>query len=410
MNPLKRYINPTFIAIFIIIIWDALKTYLELNAPIIQAAILLPAILLGILDNLNRKFWKTVFSPPAIFWLLWIIYALINTFLFVGYYSSTEYSSPLVFVSSIFVSFLLLLFIIVCKSDTEDLINVLIFAFFCRLMLSIIFDTIAPSGVDYIQRFGKDFNSNIIGIGALFLVILILLKKISYETLNILDYPMVLLALATAFLTASRKTYVALLVLAAGFLYIVRSRSLAKNMLLAAIAAFILFSSITWTLKNTAVGERFVYAYEKTLYAREVEKMFDHRAGYFINGWAIFKEHPINGIGLRNYPYFNKSSLVLHTEYMVQLTECGLIGVLLFSLFYFHIVKYLLLIRRKTEHFKKTAETHFVSLLVMFFLFLGVWIYNMPMMWVLIALAVRFIKGVSRLESKEYSQNILNPY
>mgnify|MGYP003809015297 CR=1 FL=1 len=355
---------------------------------------MLPVILLGILDNLNTRFWKTIFSPPAVFWLIWILYALINTFLIVGYYSSTE-QSRFVFVSSIFVSFLLLLFIIVCKSDTEDLINVLIFAFFCRLLLSFIFDTLEPSGVEYIKRFGTEFNSNIVGIGALFLVSLISLKKINFKSLNILDYPVAVLATAAIFLTASRKTYIAALVLLAGFFYISRSRSLAKNLLLAAFAALILFFSITWSLGNTAVGERLVAVYEKTLYAREVEQMFDHRASYFVNGWKLFKEHPINGIGLRNYPHFNKSKHNLHTEYMVQLTECGLIGTFLFVIFYLYIIKWLFLIRRKMIPYKNIAETYLLFLLIMFVLIFGTWQYNIPIMWVLIALAVRFIKEAS---------------
>jgi len=400
MNPLKRYINPTFIALFVIIIWDALKTYMALSSPAIQAAILLPVILLGLLDNLNNRFWKSIFSPPAVFWLIWILYALINTFLIVGYYSSTE-QSPFVFISSIIVAFLFFLFIIACKSSSRELINVLIFAFFCRLLLSFIFDTLEPSGVEYIKRFGTEFNSNIIAIGALFLISLIFLKYIIYESFNAFDVCVSVISTLTIFLTASRKTYLALIVLIIGVVYITRSKYFIKNILLGALVFIMLFFGITWTLDNTAVGKRLLQSYENTIYAKDVEKMFDSRAGYFINGWKLFKERPINGIGLKNYPYYNQSTHNLHTEYMVQMTECGLIGIFLFILFYWYIIKWLLLIRKVIIPHKVIAETYLVFIVVMFSLFFGAWKYNIPIMWVMIALAVRFIK-----DTQEQLQNV----
>jgi len=391
MNPLKRYINPTFIALFVIIIWDALKTYMALSSPAIQAAILLPVILLGLLENLNNRFWKSIFSPPAVFWLIWILYALINTFLIVGYYSSTE-QSPFVFISSIIVAFLFFLFIIACKSNSRELINFLIFAFFCRLLLSLVFDKLEASGVEYVQRFGTEFNSNIIAIGALFLISLIALKYIIYKSFNAFDMCISIISILTIFITASRKTYLALIVLIIGLVYIFRSKYLIKNILLGTLVFIILFFSITWTLKNTTIGERIVAGYEKTIYAKEAEQMFDNRAGYFINGWELFKKYPVNGIGLKNFPYFNQSTHNLHTEYMVQLTECGVIGTFLFIFFYWHIIKWLLLIRKVIIPYKVIAETYLVLIIVMFALFLGAWKYNIPIMWVLIALAVRFIK------------------
>jgi len=391
MTQTNRYFNPTFIALFIIIIWDAFKNYLNLSHPIIQLSILLPTISIGILDNLKGKLWETIFSRPALIWLLWIVYALINTFLIIGFFSA-PLQNQFIFVSSIIVAYLLFLLIIVCKSGTKELVNFLIFAFFCRLLLSLVFDKLEPSGVEYVQRFGTEFNSNIIAIGALFLISLIVLKYIIYKSFNAFDMCISIISILTIFITASRKTYLALIVLIIGLVYIFRSKYLIKNILLGTLVFIILFFSITWTLKNTTIGERIVAGYEKTIYAKEAEQMFDNRAGYFINGWELFKKYPVNGIGLKNFPYFNQSTHNLHTEYMVQLTECGLIGTFLFIFFYWHIIKWLLLIRKVIIPYKVIAETYLVLIIVMFALFLGAWKYNIPIMWVLIALAVRFIK------------------
>jgi len=391
MTYTNRYFNPTFIALFIIIIWDALKHYLNLSQAIIQLSILLPAILIGILDNLKGKLWVTMFSPPALIWLLWIIYALINTFLIIGFFP-TQSQNQFVFVSSIIVAYLFFLLIIVCESETKELITFLIFAFFCRLLLSLFFDSFRYSGADVIQRFGTEFNSNIIAIGALFIISLILLKYIIYNSLSALDLCISVISAATILLTASRKTYIAAIILIMGLFYIIRTKYFIKNIIIGSFVLISLFWGVAWTLDNTTVGNRFLSTYESTINARDVEQMFDHRAGYFINGWILFKENPINGIGLKNYPYYNRSLHNLHTEYMVQITECGLIGALLFVLFYWYIIKWLLLIRKFIIPYKTFAEIYLVLIAIMLSLFFGAWKYNIPIMWVLIALAVRFIK------------------
>lgn len=399
MKITNRYFNPTSFAIFILIIWDALKAYLQLSAPLIQAAILIPVILLGVFHNLNNNLLKTVFSRPAIFWLLWIIYALINTFLITGrYYEDNLF----VFVSSVVIAFLLFCFIIASTSNTADLINVLIFSYSVRLLLSFVFDIIGYGAYEDIARFGVEFNANVIAFGALFLILLTILRKAGFNSFRIIDYAMILTAVATIILTASRKNYISLIVIAFGYIYIFRSKDFIKNTVKVIAFILILVVFINWTLKNTEMGNRLINVYEKAVYAEQIEKMFDHRMGYYIYGWQIFKDNPINGIGLRNYPHVNRSPHVLHTEYMVQLTECGLIGAFLFVLFYGYIIKWLFLIRRKIIPYRKITETNLLFMLTMFILFLNTWIYNLPVMWVLIALSVRFIQETK--SSIEYGQ------
>jgi len=63
----------------VIIIWDALKVYLNLGSPIIQFAVLAPVLLVGVSENLNKGFLDILFSRPVSTWLVWIIYSLLNT-------------------------------------------------------------------------------------------------------------------------------------------------------------------------------------------------------------------------------------------------------------------------------------------------------------------------------------------
>ena len=62
--------------------------------------------------------------------------------------------------------------------------------------------------------------------------------------------------------------------------------------------------------------------------------MFDGRAIQYEFGYEKFLENPYFGIGLNNYKQFDGYNLVLHSEYLVQLIENGLVGFILFFLFY----------------------------------------------------------------------------
>jgi O-antigen ligase len=404
MNINNRYFNPTFIALFILIIWDALKVYLDLSAPIIQLAVLLPVIGIGLIDNFNREFFRTIFSRPTVIWLIWIIYALINTFLITGFYHHRD-QNPFVFSFAIIISFLFFLFIINKKTNESELIDILIWAYFIRLLISFIFDTTAIKGYDFVARFGVDFNPNLVGFGALFIIVLLLIKKIYKHNISIIYYLIAALSIYTIIISASKKTFISLIILAIGFLFVSREKMYLKKIVKYSAFSIVTLLSVLWVLNNTTVGLRLIDSYQKTQRARTIEAMFDHRAAQYLIGWDTFKENPINGVGLSNFVNVSGYSTPLHTEYMVQITECGLIGFALFVVFYGIIIKKIILIRRLSSSFKIYAEVHLLSLLIMFVLFSGAWIYSNPMMWVLIALAVRFIKET---EDRIINSNVIN--
>lgn len=48
-------------------------------------------------------------------------------------------------------------------------------------------------------------------------------------------------------------------------------------------------------------------------------------------------------------------------------------------------------IRKRNIYVRKIAELYIGMIFIMLFLFTGTWIYRTPMMWVLIALSIRFL-------------------
>lgn len=384
--------NFTYIALFFLIIWDALKVYLSLSSPLAQTVILVPIVFLGVIDNFNKNLLKNIYSPPCSIWFIWIIYVLINTFVFTGFHHHRD-QNPFVFISAIFISYLLMLFIVNKRSNINELLNVLIWAYFARLLLSFIFDYSAVKGSDIVSRFGIDFNANAVAYGALSIIILILIKKIrTKKNINLLYFLLIAFSVYTIMITASKKTFVALIIVSLGYMFISKSNDFIKNTIKYIAFSGLIVGGIIFTLYNTSIGERMLHSYTKTEQAKNPERMFDGRMAQYILGWNEFIEHPINGIGLTNFIHETGHSQPLHSEYLVQFAECGLIGISIFIIFYGYIIKKLFYYRRKYLFIKKSAEIHLLSILILFILSFGGLIYSIPMMWVLIALSIRFIK------------------
>jgi O-antigen ligase len=160
-----------------------------------------------------------------------------------------------------------------------------------------------------------------------------------------------------------------------------------------------------WGLKDSIVVERLISAVEQTKNAKSEEEMFDGRAVQYVVGFDVFKENFLFGIGLRNFSQIDRNGLVLHSEYLVQLVECGIIGTFLFLFFHIFIIRRLLILR-KVNIFKKSAELFLLFYLVMSILSLGTWFYNMEIIWIMIGLAIRCILPFNTRETKHLKPNI----
>ena len=101
-----------------------------------------------------------------------------------------------------------------------------------------------------------------------------------------------------------------------------------------------------------------------------LSKMGD-RAFMYDCGWELFLEHPMTGIGLLNFRWQNALGidLVIHSEYMVQICECGIIGSVLFLIFYYGMAKRIIqmLIRGENKQDTFVLLATFIGFLMMSF-------------------------------------------
>jgi len=389
LNSLFKYAKPSYIVLAFIILWDALHAYVFRSLG--YGYILLFVVMFGVGYEMQYKyFWNNMFKKPIIYWFIWLIYVTINTFIFKGYNIETSK------VSFIFVLYLPLFVVLIISSPKLSfigLVNVLIASFFLRILLTVFFDSFAAVGKNSIERLGADFNSNSIAFGALFIIVLILFKKITFKkNLYFINYFQLVLALYIIMETASRKTAIAIIIIVIGYIYINRSKDIVKRYLKYAFAIFLLTISGIFILNNTTIGHRLVSSYHATENASSPNTMFDSRMGQYIQGYYQFIDNPITGVGLYNFGYVGPVKITAHSEYIVQFAECGLIGVLLSLLFYRYIFRELVKSKKFSELDKKISEYFIFFLLSSFFLMSGAWVYNLAIYWIIIGLIIKYIK------------------
>ena len=107
------------------------------------------------------------------------------------------------------------------------------------------------------------------------------------------------------------------------------------------------------------------------------------RAFFYIEGWELFMQHPVCGIGINNFMTVADYPMPIHSEYMVQLVENGLIGSIIFLAF-------VIFLWRTSNHisdirFRRTALGWVLCVL---FISLTSWIYDMPQFFIVFGLII----------------------
>ena len=100
------------------------------------------------------------------------------------------------------------------------------------------------------------------------------------------------------------------------------------------------------------------------------------RAFFYIYGGDLFLKYPIYGIGLTNFPVYTGSELPIHSEYIVQLCECGIIGAVIYILF---ILSLLIPILRMIRNNHSPAFMICMgALMTVLFISFYTWTYSIP--------------------------------
>ena len=321
----------------------------------------------------NRRFQLLLFSKPIIFWGIWVIYSCIN--LINKGYQGEE--SIFFFVTlNLIVPFLVMLIVSLEWSYSNiKILKFLLFTFFIYgLIILFFFDTsLTITG---------DRNSNIIGnvgsLNTMFVVfyssLLYVYKKLTLK--KVLFY--VLFALLIILLIATRKAFGAVLIMMV-FAIISQFNISVKNIIRFVFFSLFIFFSTSLILNNSTIGDRFSNIEQEgqnfNTTDNQILDLLGDRAFFYIEGWSQFIKTPATGIGLNNFMRIADSNYTIHSEYMVQLTEGGVIGTLLFLFFYFWLI---LNLYKSLKKNKEITTVLIGGLLAIIFVNITAWTYAFP--------------------------------
>ena len=392
-SKLYSYLNYFYIAIAVL--WRPLhNTLFTIDG---KGRILLFLTIMSFLINCNKNaFKKILFSKPIAFWLLWCIYVTINT-LFHGYdnpsttflyFATNNVFCPCMIMAVSAYEYL--------KSPRlflkTALVIYLVYTFIGAFVMDIGY-VAEEEGAISVNTLGNELALNVMMI-IFFAGVLYCHKYITLKWTAAL----IVLAIGIVVVTATRKA------LGAGVIMIIalilsQTKFTFSSFLKLILPIMILYYGIGFIMDNTQMGERFSKLEEQTDQVSTMYKVEDNvflramgdRAPQYILGTQIFAEHPITGIGLNNFRRVSGFPFVLHSEYLVQICECGIIGSLLFLLFY------LVIIRRLTKQINWKGKGTKIPIMMLggitalLFVYFTAWSYSFSTYFVVLGCVIGYI-------------------
>lgn len=391
------YFNYLFIAL--VLLWAPLQgTVLTIDG---KGRILLFCTIMSFIVNVNRGVFRNLlFSKPIIIWLIWCIYVALNTY-FQGY-EHPRTTFPYFVVIQIFCPCMIMA--VSAYEYLKDAGKFLKVA----LCVFIIYSLVGTFVMDIAYVAEKSTTSNINSLGnalALNVMMIIFFAGVRYcrkEVTLKMTTVLILFTIIVVVISATRKALGASVIMIIA-LILSQFKLTLKSVVKVILPVVVLYYGFTFVMDNTHIGERFIEMEEVT---EKFDKQYNignniflkamgDRAPQYILGAQLFTKHPITGVGLTNFPKEAQYPFYLHTEYMVQICECGIIGCILFLLFYTFIICRLLKIYKYKHSNKQLIIMMLGTICAFLFIYLTAWSYSMSFYFVVLGSIIGFIYSSS---------------
>lgn len=176
------------------------------------------------------------------------------------------------------------------------------------------------------------------------------LKKIVYCFLLLLVFYII-------YRSGERKGLICVFIIIFGSLYAANSGKGVKSLMYMGFLLLLAWGGLSVIMEYSTAGQRFINSMTESQFQDIwfLKLMGDRGIMYYL-GWEMFLQEPWTGIGITNFCWHNgyMDGLPFHTEYMVQLAECGIIGTLFFVILYYGMLKRLLMSYKKRLARKET--------------------------------------------------------
>lgn len=199
------------------------------------------------------------------------------------------------------------------------------------------------------------------------------LKKLYYWILLLLVFYVI-------YRSGERKGLICVFIIIFGSFYAANSGKGIKSIIYMTFLLLIGMIAVDLILTHSTAGQRMASSMTESQFQDNLFlRMMGDRGIMYYLGWDMFLRNPWTGIGITNFCWENgyMHGLPFHTEYMVQLAECGIIGTLFFVILYFGMIKKLFACFKKKIALNETIIliSTLVSILV---INLVSWTYDNP--------------------------------
>lgn len=347
--------------------------------------------------NINNVFfWKEIKKAPIFIWFTWCIYAAI-AWLIIGK-NPTELE-PYVFIFNKIINSFIVLFLACYETHRNP-------KSFCKFVLNA-YIAYALFGLALQGDVAEDTRmvgalGNALPLNCVCLMAVAAICYIKKWCNNKIFLFCTLLCTYIIFYSATRKAFFAEILLLLPLIY--TKFNLKKNFILAAILIICIWYISGYIMENTMIGERFNSLEEAsdqwntTNYP--ILNFLGDRAYFYINGWHLFLEHPISGIGLLNFKLAMDSQHPIHSEYVVQLCELGIIGSTLYIAYITSIFKRIKQVRKIGE--KQLSLIFYAWIISLLFISFTTWTYEFPRYFLITGIIIGYSNW--KKENIKYTQ------
>lgn len=344
----KSYFNFNIFYLAVCLIWQVVRSfYLHIDAAgRVEAMMTVIAIIVN---------GKGLLKCPGVMkiWILWVLYCFIN--LLVKGLNLPLTSLPIWTLVHLFLPLTAMLAVYRCAIyDYKGLVRFLSLLFLFFVVVGF-FNVGNTENIN--DRYTNDMGNYFFNASIMLIPFVILSvhehKNNGYEN-NLLVYAAILFLLFILVLSGERKALFGLIIIIAGYVLAKGSKLKASSIIMIILLLVASYFILPKILEHTIAGQRMTEQMNESQFSDNVFlKIMGDRAVMYMEGFDLFLENKLTGIGLTNYLQYGSLPFPLHTEYMVQLTECGIIGSVLFLIFYFGMII------RLTKLFKEEKQYRF---------------------------------------------------
>ncbi len=328
---------------------------------------------------------------PIIFWLLWCLYAFLN------YYLHPHVNPITVFVlyKRIFVPLILMTVVV---KEFEDNPNKLLWLCFITQLVFVIFGVYFDRGLIYSSEGVENELGNNYAIVSCFTLFYLMLLNRTKKIPILLSMIIVALVLIVISLVGTRKAFGASLIILVFWLYSFLNIKKLWTWFIVGLFVFLGVKSYQMIIENTYVGVRMEgleKQQEEALPAGAPAflSVFGDRAAHYYYGWKSFMDNPVLGVGTGQSRVGSKS--YIHTEYIVQLSDGGIIGFMFFFMFIFWVVSHIF---KRAVMADDIRRCMFGGVAAILFLYLTTWGWEFPQYFVCFGVLIGYCNKNYSLE------------